>query len=472
MSEQNQSDKVRISGAEIKYLELWNQDEKIKISGAEIVYLEITNQNISNQIKIQKIFSEIEKKSASDDYIYRGEPKDYGKVSSNLYRKYKNFGLNIEEVIEDVQAEDLEEAKQYTNKTDKCEILSELQHYGGQTNLIDFTTDYHIAIFFACDQSPDEDGRFILQKKANHAVYKPQFPEKRVKAQQSIFVIPDAGYIEPADDDIVPIPARLKQPLLNYLKNHKDISKETLYKDIHGFIKYQAIHRIDEIAFYRGLTDQNAGEYEQAIKHYTNAITINPDFADAYLNRGVVKNSLGQHKKAIEDYDKAIRLNPDYSNAYGSRGIAKQNLERYEEAIKDYDEAIKRNPNFVEFYHGRGVAKCGLDRYEDALTDFDKFIQLKPNYAYEPYFYRGFVKNKLDKPKEAIEDYNEAIILNPEFAEAYFNRGLSYLEINQPEEARRDLETAHNLAQQAGNESLAAAADLELRNLDAPDEDE
>ena len=222
----------------------------------------------------------------------------------------------------------------------------------------------------------------------------------------------------------------------------------------------------------RGVAKNSLGKRDKAITDYDEAIRLNPDVAEAYNNRGVAKNGLDQHEKAIEDYDKAIQLQPDYSDAYGNRGIAKQNLERYEEAIEDYDEAIKRNSNFVEFYHGRGVAKCGLDRYEDALTDFDKFIQLKPNYAYEPYFYRGFVKNKLDKHKEAIEDYNEAIILNPNFAEAYLNRGLSYLAVNQPEEARRDLETAHNLAQQAGKEDLVALADQELRNLDAPDEGE
>ena len=51
-----------------------------------------------------------------------------------------------------------------SDKTIDFEILTEIQHYGGQTNLIDFTTDYFIALFFACDGHHDEDGRVILQK--------------------------------------------------------------------------------------------------------------------------------------------------------------------------------------------------------------------------------------------------------------------------------------------------------------------
>ena len=36
-----------------------------------------------------------------------------------------------------------------TEKARDFEILTEIQHYGGKTNLIDFTTDYFIALFFA-----------------------------------------------------------------------------------------------------------------------------------------------------------------------------------------------------------------------------------------------------------------------------------------------------------------------------------
>ena len=51
-----------------------------------------------------------------------------------------------------------------TAETTDFEILTEIQHYGGKTNLIDFTIDYLVALFFACDGHHDKDGRVILQK--------------------------------------------------------------------------------------------------------------------------------------------------------------------------------------------------------------------------------------------------------------------------------------------------------------------
>ena len=40
-----------------------------------------------------------------------------------------------------------EATEDYTHEKVEFEILTELQHYGGYTNLIDFTTDSHIALF-------------------------------------------------------------------------------------------------------------------------------------------------------------------------------------------------------------------------------------------------------------------------------------------------------------------------------------
>ena len=56
-------------------------------------------------------------------------------------------------------------AEESAEETKDFEILTEIQHYGGKTNLIDFTMDYFIALFFACDGRYDEDGSGYPSKK-------------------------------------------------------------------------------------------------------------------------------------------------------------------------------------------------------------------------------------------------------------------------------------------------------------------
>ncbi len=118
--------------------------------------------------KVQSLHQKIREKSSQGEYIYRGEPEQYDKVSSTLYRKYAKDIQAEKFDIQIAQNEMLEQVKAYTNFTDETDVLTELQHYGGKTNRIDFTTDYLIALFFACDSSPDKDGRIILlNRKSN-----------------------------------------------------------------------------------------------------------------------------------------------------------------------------------------------------------------------------------------------------------------------------------------------------------------
>ena len=42
--------------------------------------------------------------------------------------------------------------------------MTDLRHYNGRVNLIDFTRDLYIALFFACDGASERDGQLIFLK--------------------------------------------------------------------------------------------------------------------------------------------------------------------------------------------------------------------------------------------------------------------------------------------------------------------
>ena len=257
--------------------------------------------------------------------------------------------------------------------------------------------------------------------------------------------------------------------------NNRGVAKNSLGRHEDAFTDYDQAIRLnpDYVKAYlnRGLANISLGQYQDAINDYDQAIRLKPDYVEAYLNRGNIKMSLGQHQDSIADYDEAIRLNPDYAEAYNNRGNAKNSLGQHIDAIADHDQAIRLNPNLVEAYLNRGNAKTVLGKRDKAITDYDQAIRLNPNLA-EAYNSRGVAKNSLGQYEESFADYDQAIRLKPDYVEAYLNRGQANLTLNQPDEARRDFKKARALAQQAGNESLAALADQGLRKLDAPDEDE
>ena len=366
--------------------------------------------------------AEIVNASAEGDYIYRGESKCHKKVSSNLYREYED-DIEAEYFdIEVVQNEILKEAREYTShKMGDLEILAELQHHGGKTNLIDFTTDYLVALFFACDGNRDEPGRVILLQKESEAykVVKPPKTVARAEAQKSVFVQAPKGVVDPGT--VVCIPANLKGDILDYLRKHYDISTKTIYNDLLGFIENRRIHKSAYTEFYKGDTCQDRGDstrdpaekwvwFDKAIEHYTEAATLNPELAEIYNNRGNVYIGKSEFDTAIQDYNTAIDLNPEYADAYNNRGVAYYRKGEFGTAIQDYNTAIDLNPEYAEVYCNRGIA-----------------------------YYR---KGEFDT---AIQDYNTTIELNSKFAGAYSNRGKVWLHLKEWEKARADFMTAKNM---------------------------
>lgn len=56
-------------------------------------------------------------------------------------------------------------------------------------------------------------------------------------------------------------------------------------------------------------------KYEDAIKCFSDAISYDPNYVEAYYNRGLSYELSKNKKKAKEDYEKAVQLKPDYEAA-------------------------------------------------------------------------------------------------------------------------------------------------------------
>ena len=318
------------------------------------------------------IISELALKSDGGKYIYRGEPKPYPKVSSSLYRRYEDIDAEGF-AIEIVQNEILLQAKsyaRYTGEIDDLEILSQLQHNGGETNLIDFTTDFLTALFFACDGEPDEPGRVILLSETGegYSLDEPKIPVHRVIAQKSIFVRPDKGFDKP--NDTVIVPNSLKPAVLGYLRDRHGISRETIYNDIHGFIRHQNIYQSAYVEFYRGVSSANKGNHPQAIGHYSKAISLNPQMVSAYNNRGISYEITKNYENAIQDYQSALKLDPEHPGAYNNLGIICFYQGEYDQAIQYYSRAIELGSTMT--FCNRGEAWLHLAEWEKAREDLTR----------------------------------------------------------------------------------------------------
>lgn len=407
--------------------------------------------------QILEILYEIRQKSIGGNYIYRGEPECYDQISSTLYRKLeaaKVLHLNVE----DVQRSELEAAKNYTDLTEEFEILVQIQHFGGKTNLIDFTTDYLIALFFAANGSHDKDGRVILQSNTGIIrdwVRSPQDsdPESRPMRQKSIFVQPPAGFIQP-DIEVI-IPKSLKRSLLDYLEREYSISHKMVYRDLQGFISSQDLHWNYHEALGKSVDSQKRGDmadnaeesgryYQEAVDHSTNAIQQMPYLSVAYNSRGFAYFSKNDFDDAIDDYTRAVALNPRFAQAYSGRSAVHRAKGNLESAIDDSSKSIQLNPYHAPFYYARGLAYFYKGDIDNTISDYTQSIELDPNCALA-YHYLGLCYFARGDLGSAFTNFNKAICLDPNYALSYHGRSFSYLYICDFDNAISDSNSAISL---------------------------
>ena len=112
----------------------------------------------------------------------------------------------------------------------------------------------------------------------------PQNPDtgSRPDVQKSIFVQPPKGFIE-VDKEVI-IPKALKKYMLEYLEKEFDISPETIYPDLHGFVssqdtRWKVYKKISQGNDYlesgqqTEASQEKSKNYRKAIQHFSNAIT-------------------------------------------------------------------------------------------------------------------------------------------------------------------------------------------------------
>ncbi|MDH6100454.1 tetratricopeptide repeat protein [Anabaenopsis sp. FSS-46] len=118
---------------------------------------------------------------------------------------------------------------------------------------------------------------------------------------------------------------------------------------------------------------------------------------------------------ALFNFNQAITIDPNYALAYILRGSVYRNQQNWDLALADYNKAIELDPNNALAYTGRGNLYADQEKWDLVLADFNQAITIDPNYA-GAYIMRGNIYRDLGDINKARENLQRA-------AQLYHNQG-------------------------------------------------
>lgn len=169
----------------------------------------------------------------------------------------------------------------------------------------------------------------------------------------------------------------------------------------------------------KGKTAARSGNYHMAVEFYTQAVTEDPEFAEAYNERGKSNVQLrlapGDEKDvriyeqgALNDFTLALQKNPAYADAYFNRAMVLASRAQYKLAVDDLLNAIRYNPHDPEAHRWLGnIYEMKFeDRLVAAMEHYEKYVDLggtDPDIREKIRQWKEFRKSAMATPPQSLK---------------------------------------------------------------------
>jgi tetratricopeptide (TPR) repeat protein len=229
-----------------------------------------------------------------------------------------------------------------------------------------------------------------------------------------------------------------------------------------------------DLYYYVGETYRSQGDFRSARDWYQEAINFDTTFAPAFLGRARANQGMDPDAEIIDDLNEAINLDQNFAEAYIARGAyvvddnpsaakkdletaleitpdsalaylyladAQLNLGENEAALKSAIRANELDMTLVPVYLALARAYISTGQTDQAVSVLQTYTVFRPDDT-DAFVKLGTAYNAVGDYEAAVEVLNRAIDANERNPEAYFQRGTAYLNLDSPNLAETDFNTA------------------------------
>ncbi len=247
--------------------------------------------------------------------------------------------------------------------------------------------------------------------------------------------------------------------------------------------------------YYLGLAEKEAGQSEEAVRSFRQALSLQPDYLPAQLQLATTLIDLNRMEESIPDLQEIVKRQPAHPTAHYDLGRALRKLGRNDDALKSFSRACKLVPDFgaaqyalALAYRDRGdqerserhaalfekhkdsrpaaddplqkevwelragvtalLEKAALlqaeGRKEEAIAEYRKVLRIRPEHGMAHASLMGLYRH-LGRLDEGEAQYRAVLKVNPDIPEVHYNWGFLLLDRGLPAEAVTAFERALEL---------------------------
>ena len=215
-----------------------------------------------------------------------------------------------------------------------------------------------------------------------------------------------------------------------------------------------------------------AGEADNAIAEYKNALDLNPNNFESHLKTGFLYfNVKGMYKEGIDHFNKAMQVSPNDPRVHHDLGMALLYQREFDRAIKHLSLAVQHMPDGLglqyapaSMRYNLGMALFYTGKLKDSGDYLSESVRLEPGVAKYQYNLAVVLasQGKLDEP---LDHYSEAVRIDPKIDKSptlHDLLGMGYAREGQFQEAIESAEKALKMARAAGRDDLAAEIEARI----------
>ncbi len=166
-----------------------------------------------------------------------------------------------------------------------------------------------------------------------------------------------------------------------------------------------APHEKSQVLFHQGVQLHQQNRFEEALKLYSQAVALTPDFADAYNNMAVALRKLQCFQAALTCYKRSLSIRPDHPGTYSNMGNVLNDLDLMQASLGAHQKAMELDPENLLYQYNTALVLRDAGKLDEAIRLFDAVLEKEADYK-DCRWDRALTHLMAGRFKEGFADYD------------------------------------------------------------------